>query len=110
MNINDWRKEIKGRDNWKCCVCGAKERLEAHHIIPKHERPDLSLNTINGITLCHKCHRIAHLGSYSGDKRHHIMTNPEWFSEENVLVVNSVINGFIQRAIDETIARDNNID
>jgi 5-methylcytosine-specific restriction endonuclease McrA len=42
-----------------CLVCGSRDALECHHIIPQRQGgPD---NTDNVITLCHTCHRIVEL-------------------------------------------------
>ena len=32
----EWRKKVKKRDKHTCTVCGSKEHVEAHHIIPFH--------------------------------------------------------------------------
>ena len=49
-----------------CCGCNASSRLEAHHIIPFHFRPDLELEPGNLITLCRDCHwNIGHLRDWS---------------------------------------------
>ena len=43
-----------------CTICGSKENLEAHHIIPvSHSRAHVYWDT-NGITLCHQCHSLVH--------------------------------------------------
>jgi 5-methylcytosine-specific restriction enzyme A len=43
----------------KCAICGRKEGLEVHHIIPFHINPDLELEPSNLITLCGKyCHFV----------------------------------------------------
>lgn len=48
------RNAILKRDGWRCQNCGARDRLDVHHIIPRarggadHER--------NLITLCRSCH------------------------------------------------------
>lgn len=54
-----WSKEVKNRDK-KCIICGSTDRLEAHHIIYKKYKPQLSLNVTNGITLCKKHHDETH--------------------------------------------------
>jgi len=54
----EWAIAIKKKFNNKCIVCGKKERLNAHHIIPreiKESRHDLR----NGIALCPKHHRFS---------------------------------------------------
>jgi hypothetical protein len=54
----NWRKEVKNLDKWKCRLsnvdCNGK--LEAHHIMPWSEFPELRYDLNNGITLCHKHH------------------------------------------------------
>lgn len=55
-----WRTKIYELDNWTCKIpsCGYKgKRIEAHHIYPFRDFPDLRLNINNGITLCFWCHR-----------------------------------------------------
>lgn len=52
-----------------CAICGAKERLQVHHKVPFHLRPDLELETANLVTLCmsftRECHlRIGHGGDF----------------------------------------------
>ena len=45
-----------------CEVCTRKTKLEVHHIIPFHIKPELELDTNNFITLCESpaacCHYI----------------------------------------------------
>lgn len=101
MNSQYWRQAVKDRDGWKCRVCGSTDRLQAHHLIPIHKNSSLALVVGNGITLCHKHHRIAHHGSYSGRKCA-IMTNKDWFTPDAIAEVDA----FINRAIEETIERD----
>lgn len=54
----DWRKQVYTRDNFKCKMsntdCNGK--IEAHHILPWRNHPELRYNVNNGITLCHKHH------------------------------------------------------
>ena len=57
----EWAKQIKERD--KCCViCGSKERLNAHHIIPR-EIKELRWELCNGITLCPRHHKFSIMNS-----------------------------------------------
>jgi ssDNA-binding Zn-finger/Zn-ribbon topoisomerase 1 len=61
--LNHWSKRVI-RHHPFCNICGSKENLEAHHIIPvSHCRGTYShymyLDT-NGITLCKKCHSLVH--------------------------------------------------
>lgn len=59
-----WSQKVRQRDNCKCVVCGSKENLQAHHLLEKHYYPQFANNVDNGITLCRKCHRAAHNGSF----------------------------------------------
>lgn len=62
-----WSAAIKKLDNYMCKLCDSRENLNAHHIMPKSEYPELSLDLDNGITLCVKCHETTH-GFNIGDK------------------------------------------
>lgn len=44
-----------------CMVCGKKEDLEVHHILPFHLHPNLELDQENLITLCENMHGGCHL-------------------------------------------------
>ena len=63
-------REAHLKVNPRCAVCNSKKKLEAHHIIPFHIRPDLELDRTNLITLCESkatlnCHLIiGHGGNY----------------------------------------------
>lgn len=49
------RKEIFGRDGWKCCACGNLEtKMDAHHAIPWRFSNDDNID--NFVTLCASCH------------------------------------------------------
>ena len=49
----------------ECVCCASKKKIEVHHKLPRHIRPDLALKFSNLIALCKGCHlRIGHLGSY----------------------------------------------
>jgi 5-methylcytosine-specific restriction endonuclease McrA len=53
-----------------CCQwCNGGERLQVHHILPFHERPELELDPSNLITLCEQkglnCHLVhGHNGNF----------------------------------------------
>ena len=53
-----WRKAVKNRDGWKCRIANNNcfGKLEAHHILPWSEFPELRYEVNNGITLCHAHH------------------------------------------------------
>jgi len=54
-----WRKAVIERDG-KCVDCGSKESLEAHHVIPWAEAPELRADPENGLTQCLECHSKQH--------------------------------------------------
>lgn len=61
-SLNSWRWRVIKHQPW-CAVCGSKEDLEAHHIIPvSHvtKSRELILTDTNGITLCKRCHHLVH--------------------------------------------------
>lgn len=53
----DWRKTVFSRDNYTCQGCGRYNGyLEAHHIKPWRDYPELRYEVDNGITYCLQCH------------------------------------------------------
>jgi hypothetical protein len=58
--LQQWSRSVRRRDNNTCWVCGSKENIEANHILPKKDYPELSLDVDNGITLCDKDHNWYH--------------------------------------------------
>lgn len=40
------------KEHPNCEVCGIRQKLEAHHIIPYHLKPELELDATNLIALC----------------------------------------------------------
>ncbi|WP_409527069.1 HNH endonuclease [Rhizobium sp. P32RR-XVIII] len=44
------------RDDFKCQECGARGRLEVHHVIPVRQAPELAYSLGNLKTLCTDCH------------------------------------------------------
>ena len=53
-----WRKRVLQRDGYKCTMCGSTKHLEAHHIMPVADYPELALDVGNGKTLCTRCHYL----------------------------------------------------
>lgn len=53
---SDWYKYRRAylKDNPNCKGCGTTEKMEVHHIIPVHKRPDLEKDPRNFIGLCMK--------------------------------------------------------
>jgi len=56
----EWRQKVFERDNYTCQECGATGDLQAHHIKPVSQYPELIYDVDNGITLCKKCHAKKH--------------------------------------------------
>jgi arsenate reductase-like glutaredoxin family protein len=53
-----WRNAVFQRDSYICTSCNKKKkRIEAHHIKPQCDYPELIYDIDNGITLCLECHR-----------------------------------------------------
>ena len=54
-----WRNDVFKRDNYTCQKCGKHTiDLEAHHIKEQSRYPELIYELSNGLTLCHKCHKL----------------------------------------------------
>ena len=60
-----------------CEVCGSKDKLEVHHVLPFHLHPTLELDPANLITLCESganginCHlAVGHLGNFKSFNEH----------------------------------------
>ena len=52
-----WRKAVLERDNHTCRDCESKEDINAHHIKPLIEYPELVFDINNGLSLCESCHK-----------------------------------------------------
>lgn len=55
-----WRTAVFERDGYTCQECGAKGKLNAHHIRHWQSFRDGRFDVDNGITLCPKCHAAKH--------------------------------------------------
>lgn len=54
----EWMRQVKNRDYWQCLIANndCSGRVEAHHILPWRDHPELRYQINNGITLCHFHH------------------------------------------------------
>lgn len=62
---------MRQRDNNRCAVCGAAERLNAHHILAKEAYHHLAFTLDNGLSLCPSCHKFSRLSAHK---------NAVWFA------------------------------
>jgi 5-methylcytosine-specific restriction endonuclease McrA len=51
-----WKQAVLEKDDYTCQICGTDRNLEAHHIKPIQDYPELRHNIANGQCLCHDCH------------------------------------------------------
>jgi hypothetical protein len=62
--LRKWSNIVRIRDRFICQLCLNKfpsRLVQAHHIKPKADYPELAFDADNGICLCKKCHhRITH--------------------------------------------------
>jgi hypothetical protein len=59
--IASWRSSIFKRDQFTCQKCNqVGGKLNAHHIKPWADFPELRFDMSNGVTLCVNCHREIH--------------------------------------------------
>lgn len=56
----EWRLAVYARDGWSCRMCGSKEQIIAHHILPFRDYPLIRFSVDNGVTLCRACHKLLH--------------------------------------------------
>lgn len=55
-----WAAVIKDKAHNRCEICGSKENIEAHHIIPVSHNVERAWDLRNGIALCKKRHYQVH--------------------------------------------------
>ena len=69
-----WRETCLNRDQFRCQLCGATERLHVHHVLEYKDHPEQRWNVNNGITVCYRCHEKIHQRSFpdwlTGRKRY----------------------------------------
>lgn len=52
------RHAVLERDGWCCQHCGARRRLEVHHLKRVADHPALAFDPQNCLTLCARCHTV----------------------------------------------------
>lgn len=63
-----WRIMVFRRDHFTCVACLSKDKIEAHHLKPFSEFPEIRFDVDNGATLCRPCHnQISRLESMFED-------------------------------------------
>lgn len=66
-----WRRAVHVRDNFTCQSCGYRNvngfGLHAHHVQEYAKVKDLRLDVANGMTLCRRCHGLAHRKRWAPD-------------------------------------------
>ena len=50
------RHGVLERDGWRCQHCGARKRLEVHHVKRVADHPEHAFNPDACLTLCAPCH------------------------------------------------------
>jgi hypothetical protein len=56
-----WRNSVYKRDDYTCLNCGVRGGdVQAHHVTPFSESPELRYEVDNGVTLCIRCHQAVH--------------------------------------------------
>ena len=55
---NATRKAVYRRDGFRCALCDSPRSLQIHHVM--HRSQGGSNDPMNLITLCWKCHAVAH--------------------------------------------------
>ena len=55
---NETRKAVYRRDHWRCALCDSDRGLQIHHVIRRSQGGTNYPHNL--ITLCWKCHAVAH--------------------------------------------------
>lgn len=110
--VSCWDKKVKPevseRQGFRCADCGAENKpLEIHHVIPRHENPDLAFDIDNVVALCHDCHKLRHSkqGWQQGTRQCNVMPvevdSIEYVGEEEVfdISVSSEYHNFLANGI-----------
>ena len=70
--LTNWSIRVRDAGANQCAVCGAKEHLNAHHILPKEGYHQYAYADWNGICLCPTHHKFGRLSAHK---------NPMWFAD-----------------------------
>ena len=92
----EWTKAVKDAAGDKCQYCGTGERLEAHHLRPRCDFPDLALCVNNGVCLCHSCHVKAHGGTFFRPRGVANYIRPGKYTREEITAVQAFISSMLQ--------------
>ena len=65
-SLNNWANQVIKHRPF-CEICGAKDNLEAHHIIPVAHSKKYAYAVVNGMTLCRDHHYLVHHREAEGD-------------------------------------------
>ena len=75
----DFRAKVLWRDQYSCQRCVGKEKLNAHHIIPRYLGGTSSPQ--NGLTLCRRCHESLHRGEWILNKKPSLFKYPMYLMQ-----------------------------
>jgi len=75
----NFRAKVLWRDGYTCKHCGRKEKLNAHHIIPRHLGGTSTPK--NGFTLCRMCHESLHRGEWVLNKKPALFKYPMYLMQ-----------------------------
>ena len=75
----DFRAKVLWRDGYSCQHCGGKEKLNAHHILPKQKGGTSTPQ--NGLTLCRECHESLHRGEWITNKKPALFKYPMYLMQ-----------------------------
>jgi len=79
------RRDFLKKTGKVCVCCGTRKKIEVHHKLPRHIRPDLAVDQTNLIALCKSCHfHLGHLNSYFTYNEN--VSNVCWFAHNNNLL------------------------
>lgn len=76
----DFIKRVLYRDNYKCRICGSKNKIQVHHLDGYSWCHEKRVDDTNGITLCEDCHKLFH--SAYGTKHSTREQFEEWIGEK----------------------------